>query len=39
MFLNAIIHKHRADLIQYNKLSKSKAVYKPNNSFMVVHRV
>ena len=39
MFFNAIIHKHRADLIQYNKLSKSKAVYKLNNSFMVVHRV
>ena len=27
----------RADLIQYNKLSKSKAMYKLNNSFEVVH--
>ena len=37
MFFNAIIHKHRADLIQYNKLSKSKAMCKLNNSFEVVH--
>ena len=32
---NAIIHKHRSDLIQYNKLSKSNAVYNLNNAFNV----
>lgn len=32
---NAIIHKHRPDLIQYNKLSKSNAVYNLNNAFNV----
>ena len=30
---NAIIHKHRADLIQYEKLSKSNAMYNLNNAF------
>jgi len=35
---NAIIHKHRADLIQYEKLSKSNAMYNLNNSFEVAHR-
>ena len=35
---NAIIHKHRADLIQYDKLSKSNAMYNLNNSFEVAHR-
>ena len=38
MFFNAIIHKHRADLIQYDKLSKSNAMYNLNNSFEVAHR-
>ena len=39
MFFNVIIHKHRTDLIQYNKLSKSKAMYKLNDSFEIVRRV
>ena len=30
---NAIIHKHRADLIQYDKLSKSNAMYNLNQAF------
>ncbi|XP_055939314.1 spectrin beta chain-like isoform X2 [Argiope bruennichi] len=30
---NAIIHKHRPDLIQYDKLSKSNAIYNLNNAF------
>jgi len=30
---NAIIHKHRADLIQYEKLSKSNAMYNLDNAF------
>lgn len=32
---NAIIHKHRPDLIQYDKLSKSNAIYNLNNAFTV----
>ncbi|XP_052133456.1 spectrin beta chain [Frankliniella occidentalis] len=32
---NAIIHKHRADLIQFDKLSKSNAMYNLNNAFNV----
>ncbi|XP_071163375.1 spectrin beta chain-like isoform X6 [Mytilus edulis] len=32
---NAIIHKHRPDLIQYEKLQKSNALYNLNNSFEV----
>nr|CAD7595507.1 unnamed protein product [Timema genevievae] len=32
---NAIIHKHRPDLIQFEKLSKSNAMYNLNNSFNV----
>jgi len=32
---NAIIHKHRADLIQYEKLSRSTAMYNLNNAFNV----
>ncbi|XP_048516280.1 spectrin beta chain isoform X2 [Athalia rosae] len=32
---NAIIHKHRPDLIQFDKLSKSNAIYNLNNSFNV----
>ncbi|XP_067118326.1 spectrin beta chain isoform X1 [Centruroides vittatus] len=32
---NAIIHKHRPDLIQYDKLSKSNAIYNLNNAFNV----
>ncbi|XP_029831192.1 spectrin beta chain isoform X3 [Ixodes scapularis] len=30
---NALIHKHRPDLIQYEKLSKSNAIYNLNNAF------
>ncbi|XP_063228722.1 spectrin beta chain isoform X7 [Bacillus rossius redtenbacheri] len=30
---NAIIHKHRPDLIQFDKLSKSNAMYNLNNAF------
>jgi spectrin beta len=32
---NALIHKHRADLIQFDKLSKSNAMYNLNNAFNV----
>uniref|UniRef100_A0A0K8SEL8 Spectrin beta chain n=2 Tax=Lygus hesperus TaxID=30085 RepID=A0A0K8SEL8_LYGHE len=32
---NAIIHKHRPDLVQFEKLSKSNAIYNLNNSFNV----
>lgn len=32
---NAIIHKHRADLIQFDRLSKSNAMYNLNNAFTV----
>ncbi|KMQ98255.1 spectrin beta chain isoform x6 [Lasius niger] len=32
---NAIIHKHRPDLIQFDKLSKSNAIYNLNNAFNV----
>ena len=35
---NAIIHKHRADLIQYDKLSKSNAIFNLNHAFEVVER-
>eukprot|EP00095_Tigriopus_kingsejongensis_P000631 maker-scaffold275_size226830-snap-gene-1.25 protein:Tk00631 transcript:maker-scaffold275_size226830-snap-gene-1.25-mRNA-1 annotation:"spectrin beta chain" len=35
---NAIIHKHRSDLIQYERLSKSNAMYNLNNSFDVADR-
>uniref|UniRef100_T1IQM9 Spectrin beta chain n=1 Tax=Strigamia maritima TaxID=126957 RepID=T1IQM9_STRMM len=35
---NAIIHKHRPDLIQYDKLSKSNAIYNLNNSFNVAEQ-
>ena len=30
---NDIIRKHRADLIQYDKLSKSNAIYNLNHAF------
>ncbi|XP_066961562.1 spectrin beta chain isoform X15 [Macrobrachium rosenbergii] len=30
---NAIIHKHRPDLIQYEKLSRSNPIYNLNNAF------
>lgn len=30
---NAIIHKHRPDLLQFEKLSKSNAMYNLNNAF------
>lgn len=32
---NAIIHKHRPDLIQYEKLSKSEPIKNLNNAFQV----
>ncbi|XP_065563390.1 spectrin beta chain-like isoform X3 [Artemia franciscana] len=32
---NALIHKHRPDLIQYDKLSKTNAIYNLNNAFNV----
>lgn len=32
---NALIHKHRPDLIQYEKLSKSNAIHNLNNAFTV----
>lgn len=32
---NAIIHKHRPELIQFEKLSKSNAIYNLNNAFNV----
>lgn len=32
---NAIIHKHRPDLIQFEKLSKSNPMYNLNNAFNV----
>lgn len=32
---NAIIHKHRPDLLQFEKLSKSNAMYNLNNAFNV----
>ena len=32
---NALIHKHRPDLIEYNKLNKSNPMYNLNNSFNV----
>ncbi|NP_001171782.1 beta spectrin-like [Saccoglossus kowalevskii] len=37
---NALIHKHRPDLIEYNKLQKSNPVYNLNNAFNVAeHRL
>lgn len=35
---NAIIHKHRPDLIQYDKLSKSNAIHNLNNAFNVAEK-
>ncbi|XP_024081152.1 spectrin beta chain isoform X3 [Cimex lectularius] len=32
---NAIIHKHRPDLVQFEKLSRSNAIYNLNNAFTV----
>jgi len=32
---NALIHKHRSDLIQFDKLSKSNAMHNLNNAFNV----
>ncbi|KAK8720528.1 hypothetical protein OTU49_013268 [Cherax quadricarinatus] len=32
---NAIIHKHRPDLVQYEKLSRSNPIYNLNNAFNV----
>ena len=35
---NAIIHKHRPELIQYERLSKSNAMHNLNNSFNVAEK-
>lgn len=35
---NAIIHKHRPDLIQFDKLTKANPVYNLNNAFNVAER-
>lgn len=35
---NAIIHKHRPDLIQYDKLTKANPVYNLNNAFNIAER-
>ena len=35
---NAIIHKHRPDLIQYDRLSKSNAMHNLNNAFTVADK-
>ena len=32
---NALIHKHRPDLINFEKLSKSNSIYNLNNAFNV----
>ena len=32
---NALIHKHRPDLIEYNKLNKGNPMYNLNNAFNV----
>ena len=38
MAFNAIIHKHRSDLIQYERLSKSNVTYNLNNAFEIAER-
>ena len=35
---NAIIHKHRPELIQYERLSKSNAMHNLNNAFNVAEK-
>lgn len=35
---NAIIHKHRPDLIEYSKLIKSNAMYNHNNAYEIAER-
>lgn len=35
---NALIHKHRPDLIQYDKLSRSNAIYNLNHAFTVAEQ-
>lgn len=35
---NALIHKHRPDLIQYDRLSKSNAIHNLNNAFNVAEK-
>ncbi|OQV17845.1 Spectrin beta chain [Hypsibius exemplaris] len=35
---NALIHRHREDLIQYEKLNKSQAIYNLNNAFNVAEQ-
>jgi spectrin beta len=32
---NALIHKHRSDLIEYNQLTKGNHIYNLNNAFNV----
>ena len=35
---NALIHRHREDLIQYEKLNKGQAIYNLNNAFNVAEQ-
>ncbi|XP_055345534.1 spectrin beta chain-like isoform X2 [Paramacrobiotus metropolitanus] len=35
---NALIHRHREDLIQYDKLNKNQAIYNLNNAFNVAEQ-
>ena len=35
---NAIIHKHRPDLIEYSKLIKSNAMYNHNHAYDIAER-
>ncbi|XP_071041629.1 spectrin beta chain [Parasteatoda tepidariorum] len=35
---NALIHKHRPDLVQYDKLSRSNAIYNLNHAFTVAEQ-
>lgn len=35
---NALIHKHRPDLIEYEKLQKSNALYNLSNAFVTAEQ-
>lgn len=35
---NALIHKHRPDLIEYEKLQKSNALYNLSNAFEIAEQ-
>ena len=35
---NALIHKHRPDLIEYQKLTKSNPIHNLNNAFNVAEQ-